>query len=94
VSVDEARPILQRRAQEVFAVNAVTLYRTDPERNMRRYYRLDVEADLFGVWRFVREWGRIGRAGQMRVATYPTPAEAFAALERQRRAKERRGYAG
>jgi predicted DNA-binding WGR domain protein len=42
----------------------------------------------------VREWGRIGRAGQMRVVAFPTPAEAYSALERQRRAKERRGYAG
>jgi predicted DNA-binding WGR domain protein len=42
------------------------LRRTDPARNMRRFYLLDVQPDLFGQWRFIREWGRIGSAGQMR----------------------------
>jgi predicted DNA-binding WGR domain protein len=73
--------------------NAVTLHRVDPSRNMRRYYRLDVQPDMFGYWLFIREWGRIGYSGQMRVASFPTLAEAHAALDRQQRAKERRGYA-
>ena len=38
------------------------------------HYRLDVQPDLFGEWCFVREWGRIGRPGQMRSVPYPTPA--------------------
>ena len=59
---------------------------------MRRYYRLDVQRDLFGEWCCIREWGRIGAAGQTRSDPYPTPAAAEAALDRQRRAKERRGY--
>jgi predicted DNA-binding WGR domain protein len=29
-------------------MNAVHLHRTDPARNMRRFYRLDVQPDLFG----------------------------------------------
>ena len=33
----------------------VILYRVDPSRNMRRYYRLDVQSDLFGFWLFVTE---------------------------------------
>ena len=33
---------------------------------MRRFYRLDVQPDLFGRWCCIREWGRIGRAGQVR----------------------------
>lgn len=37
----------------------LTLTRSDPARNMHRYYRLDVQPDLFGMWCFVREWGRI-----------------------------------
>ena len=59
---------------------------------MARYYRLDIQPDLFGGWSFIREWGRIGRPGPVRQIPYPTPAEAIAALERQRRIKERRGY--
>ena len=36
-------------------MSAITLHRIDAARNMHRYYRLDVQPDLFG------EWGRIGR---------------------------------
>jgi predicted DNA-binding WGR domain protein len=73
-------------------MNAVILYRIDPSRNMRRYYRLDVQQDLFGFWLFVREWGRLGYSGQTRIAAIPTLDEACLALQRQQRAKERRGY--
>ena len=55
---------------------------------MHRYYRLDVQLDLFGAWCFICEWGRIGQAGQTRTVLYPTSREAQAALERQRRAKD------
>jgi predicted DNA-binding WGR domain protein len=74
-------------------MTALTLSRSDPTRNLHRYYRLDVQLDLFGAWCFIREWGRIGQAGQTRTVLYPTPEAAQTALERQRRAKERRGYA-
>jgi predicted DNA-binding WGR domain protein len=74
-------------------MTALTLTRSDPARNLHRYYRLDVQPDLFGAWCFIREWGRIGRAGQVRSVPFLTPAEASAALDKQRRAKERKGYA-
>ena len=73
-------------------MNAVTLYRIDQARNMHRFYRLDVQPDLFGAWCLMREWGRIGSPGQTRSVPFPTLQEAHAALDRQRRAKERRGY--
>ena len=66
-------------------MSAVTLHRIDAARRMSRFYRLDVQPDLFGQWCFMREWGRIGRGGQMRETPYPTPSEAEAALARQRR---------
>jgi predicted DNA-binding WGR domain protein len=72
-------------------MTAVVLTRNDSARNMRRYYRLDVQPDLFSAWRFVREWGHIGRAGQTRSAPCHTP-DAAAELERQRRRKERKGH--
>jgi predicted DNA-binding WGR domain protein len=59
---------------------------------MARFYAMSVQPDLFGQWFFMREWGRIGRGGQMRETPYPSPADAEAALEPQRHAKERRGY--
>lgn len=73
-------------------MNAITLTRREADRNLHRYYRLDVQPDLFGHWCCVREWGRIGQAGQTRSVPYPTPAEAEDALERQRHRKERKGY--
>jgi predicted DNA-binding WGR domain protein len=48
-------------------MTALTLTRSDPTKNLHRYYRLDVQPDLFGAWCFIREWGRIGhRGGQSR----------------------------
>ena len=52
-------------------MTAVNLTRTDHARRMARFYVLDVQPDLFGQWCFVREWGRIGRPGQMRSVPYP-----------------------
>ncbi|MBV9125353.1 MAG: WGR domain-containing protein [Planctomycetes bacterium] len=73
-------------------MSAVVLQRVDPSRNMRRFYRLDVQPDLFGFWLLIREWGRIGRRGQTRFMSFATLPEAQEALLQQRRAKERRGY--
>jgi predicted DNA-binding WGR domain protein len=66
---------------------------TSIARNMFRFYQLDVQPDLFGAWCVLREWGRIGASGQTRTVPYPTLSEAEIAFQRQRRAKERRGYA-
>ena len=79
-------------AQEPRLLYSVRLCRIDADKNMARFYRLAVERDLFGMWCLIREWGRIGRGGQMRMIPYPTPMEAHAALRNQRHAKERRGY--
>ena len=59
---------------------------------MHRFYRLDVQRDLFGAWCLMREWGRIGRSGQINTMPYADEPEARMALDRQRRRKERRGY--
>ena len=72
---------------------AVTLRRIDPARNMARYYRLDVQPDLFGEWGVVREWGRIGQPGRLRVDPYPTAAQAEEWMRDQQAAKQGRGYA-
>jgi predicted DNA-binding WGR domain protein len=73
-------------------MSAVVLRRIDAAQNMARFYRLDVQPDLFGGGSYIREWGRIGRPGIVRQTPCPTEAEALAALEQQRRVKERRGY--
>lgn len=73
-------------------MSAVTLTRIDSAHNMRRFYRLDVQPTLFGEYALVKEWGRIGRGGQVRSTPYPTPEAAEAALNAQHSAKVRRGY--
>ena len=74
-------------------MNAVHLRRIDPARNMHRFYRLDVQPDLFGGVLLVREWGRIGAHGRMVAEPYDSEALAAAALQRQAERKRRRGYA-
>jgi predicted DNA-binding WGR domain protein len=60
---------------------------------MHRFYVLDVQPDLFGQWCLIREWGRVDKPSQVRHTSFLTKGEALDALARQRRAKERRGYA-
>jgi predicted DNA-binding WGR domain protein len=87
--------LLSRRSQAprlgVF-MNSVVLHRIDLRLNMARFYRLDVQPELFGGWTLIREWGRIGRSGTVKALRCPSEAEALVVLERRRRAKERRGY--
>lgn len=73
-------------------MNGTVLYRIDKAKHMQRFYRLDLQPDLFGRWCCIREWGRIGTAGRMRSVPFLSPRDAEAALDRQRRIKERRGY--
>jgi predicted DNA-binding WGR domain protein len=42
----------------------VHLHRIDPARNMRRFYRLDMQPGLFGGFAVAKEWGRIGARGR------------------------------
>ena len=73
-------------------MSGITLTRTDTDRNMRRFYRLDVQPDLFGNWSLWREWGRIGSGGQVRHDLYPSAEAAEAALATFQRVKVNRGY--
>jgi predicted DNA-binding WGR domain protein len=68
------------------------LHRIDPEQDIRRFYSLMIERDLFGTVRLVRNWGRIGSNGQELVEIYADELEAGRALEEVARAKRRRGY--
>ena len=42
-------------------------------KNVSRFYRLDVQPDLFRPWCLVREWGRIGSPGSMRLRAEHVP---------------------
>jgi predicted DNA-binding WGR domain protein len=73
-------------------MNAIELRRIDPARNMRRFYRLDIDPDLFGGFLLMKQWGRIGARGQIKAERYGNEALAAIALQRQAERKRRRGY--
>ena len=64
----------------------VQMRRIDPARNMRRFYRLRVQRDLFGRASLVRD------RGQMMVETHPDEGKAITALMKLAAVKKRRGY--
>lgn len=70
----------------------VYLTRVDASQNMARYYRMTVQPTLFGEWSVVREWGRLGRGGQVRVVHYPSEGEAAEVMTTIEQQKVRRGY--
>jgi predicted DNA-binding WGR domain protein len=79
---------------DLFDKRMTTLHlrRVDPARNMRRFYRLDVQPDLFGGVLLVKEWGRIGAQGRTVAERYDDEALAADALQRQAERKKRKGY--
>ena len=70
----------------------ICLRRVDASCNMARFYRLDVQPDLFGGVLLVKEWGRIGAHGRTVPEHYDDEALAAAAMQRQAERKRRRGY--
>jgi predicted DNA-binding WGR domain protein len=70
----------------------IRLRRIDPAQNMNRFYCMVVQRDLFGGASLVREWGRHGSAGQLRVDHHPDEAHAVDALMDMLSAKRKRGY--
>ena len=72
-------------------MNAVILYRIDDSQRMHRYYRMDVQPDLFGQWCLMREWGRIGSTGAGAQRPLPYPAGGASSA---RQAAPRQGAAG
>lgn len=68
------------------------LYRIDPSRNMARFYRLSIQPTLFGGSSLVRNWGRIGTEGRLKVELFDTPGQAAAAREHVAGRKLCRGY--
>ena len=70
----------------------VLLRRVDDARNMRRFYWLDVQPDLFGGVLLVKQWGRIGTCGRIVDESYHSEALAAEAMQKQAERKRRRGY--
>jgi predicted DNA-binding WGR domain protein len=68
------------------------LIRIDPPNNVHRFYRMEIMLGLFGEWSLIREWGRIGQAGQVRVDWFDTEDAAKDARFNLLMKKTRRGY--
>ena len=68
------------------------LHKRDPDRNMARFYRVDVAPTLFGEASVARSWGRIGTAGRTAFETCPTHVAAEKAAAKMIYAKLKRGY--
>ena len=68
------------------------LTRTESDANLYRFYRMEIVRRLFGDWGLVREWGRIGRAGQMRTDWFDSEAAAKNARFEVHMQKAKRGY--
>jgi predicted DNA-binding WGR domain protein len=73
-------------------MTALHLRRTDPARNMCRFYRLDIQPDLFGRVLLMKQWGRVGTHGRMVAESYESEDLAAVALQQQAERKRRRGY--
>ncbi|MUZ74722.1 WGR domain-containing protein [Agrobacterium vitis] len=66
--------------------------RTEPERNMARFYAVTIEPTLFGDTCLTRRWGRIGSKGQMKVHHFAQEKEAVELFLDLVRQKRYRGY--
>jgi predicted DNA-binding WGR domain protein len=84
--------VSQGQQFEVFPT-ALRLKRVDPSCNMRRFYIMTVQRDLFGGASLIREWGRIGSRGQTLIEQHPDEGLAISALLKLAAAKRKRGYA-
>ena len=62
------------------------LTRIDPARNIDRFYVVQITPTLFGEWALVREWGRRGSPGTVRLRSYRERNEAETAERRRSRA--------
>ncbi len=66
--------------------------RSDPAKNMARYYAMEIEPTMFGEACLTRRWGRIGKRGQEKKNVFEREEEAvrlFLELVKQKRG---RGY--
>lgn len=68
------------------------LTRIDPPNNVHRFYRMEIVPGLSGEWSLVREWGRIGQPGRVRIDWYDTEAAAKTARFDLQMKKAKRGY--
>lgn len=79
-------------AMQLPEAKPVHLIHVNPERNMARFYGIDIQPTLFGEMSVLRNWGRIGTKGRDMMVTYEDSAQANEALAMLEKQKRRRGY--
>jgi predicted DNA-binding WGR domain protein len=68
------------------------LTRTDLTRNINRFYVVDITSTLFGEWAVLREWGRRGSPGTLRLDSFRAREEAQSAEQRTIKRRLQHGY--
>ena len=68
------------------------LVKIDPTKNMRRFYELDVQPNLFGGFSVIRSWGRIGTKGQVKIELHDDKKMARCFYKKLQTIKLKRGY--
>lgn len=68
------------------------LQKHDTATGQHWFYILCVQPTLFGGWSLMREWGRIGAEGQVKVDWHVSQEGAEAAFEALLRSKQESGY--
>ncbi len=71
---------------------SVRMTRIDPEKNMARWYEIDVQPTLFGEYAVERHWGRIGSSGQSKTFWFNDEPTADQMAKSVSATKARRGY--
>jgi predicted DNA-binding WGR domain protein len=72
--------------------DAAELVKLVPAKKQARFYRLAIWPDLFGGFSLVREYGRIGQSGQLRLDLFPEIDAATHSFANTIKRKLRRGY--
>lgn len=68
------------------------LRKIEPQANQYRFRRMEIVPGIFGDGGLGREWGEVGRGGQLRTGWFASEAEAKDVRLELRMAKAKRGY--
>ena len=70
----------------------ILMTRIDKDRNMKRFYALELQPDMLGYWHCTRRWGRIGSKGKRLDAVFSSQTKAAQEIDKWYLEKRRRGY--
>jgi predicted DNA-binding WGR domain protein len=68
------------------------LTRTGPAKNLHRFYVVRLAPTLFGDWTLLREWGRRGSPGTVRITSFDRYDEAQKAEQQTVKRRLQHGY--